>query len=60
MLNNETSKGPVSAVKAKQINIRLTGGQERLMRQHCVRQDVTTQQAVIEAIALLIDGFKDA
>ena len=43
--------------KAKQINIRLTAEQERLLRQHCVRERVTLRDVVIDALAHRIDGF---
>jgi hypothetical protein len=44
--------------KGKQINIRLTAEQDRLLRQHCVRQRVTLRDVVVDALARQIDGFQ--
>ena len=43
--------------KAKQINIRLTAEQERLLRQHCVRARVSLRDVVVEALRKEISGF---
>lgn len=48
-----------SAIKAKQINVRLTAEQDRLLKQHCNRSSFSTQQAVIAALAAQIPGFDD-
>lgn len=44
-------------VKTRQINVRVTAEQDRLLKQYCVRNGVTTQDAVIKALQCLIDGF---
>ena len=54
--NSQTNKDQPDT-KAKQINIRLIAEQERLLRQHCVRERVTTQTAVTNALKKFIDGF---
>ena len=43
--------------KSKQINIRLTPEQETLLRQYCVRNGLSTAEAVIAMIARVIPGF---
>ena len=53
----EATTNATHAAKAKQINIRLTAEQERLLRQHCNRNDQSTQEAVTEALRRVIDGF---
>ena len=45
------------AAKDKQINIRLTAEQDRLLKQHCIRQGLTTQTALVNALKQIIDGF---
>lgn len=45
------------AIKAKQVNIRLTAEQDRLLKQYCVQKNLTTQAAMIKALQGLIDGF---
>lgn len=46
--------------KSKQATVRLTNGQDRLLRQHRVRAGLTTQQIVIAALANVIEGFDKA
>ena len=54
----DLSSIPVSpAPKSKQVNARLTPGQETALRQHCVRNGLSTQAAIIAALTALIDGF---
>ena len=43
--------------KVAQINIRLTAEQQRLFKQHCNRNGMNTQAAVVEALKRVIDGF---
>lgn len=43
--------------KIAQINVRLTAEQQRLLRQHCNRTGITTQEAVIDALKRVIEGF---
>lgn len=57
MLMDVTSKAGAPPAKAKQINIRLTAEQERLLRQHCVRERVSVQDAVLEALRRAIPGL---
>lgn len=57
MLMDMTSKSATPPEKAKQINTRLTAAQERLLRQHCVRERVTVQEVVVDALARALDGF---
>ena len=52
--SNETSAKPI---KAKQVNIRLTPEQDRLLKQYCNRAGVTTQAAIIGALKQVIEGF---
>lgn len=55
-----TTSDTKQPVKVRQINIRLTPEQDRLLKQYCVRNGVTTQQAVIQALEGLIAGFQQA
>lgn len=48
---------PTAAPKTKQVNIRVTDAQAALLRQHCNRNNVSTQEAVIAALRTMIDGF---
>ena len=52
-----TSDRTKEPTKVRQINIRITAEQDRLLKQYCVRHDVTTHDAVIKALQGLIDGF---
>lgn len=55
MVQAEDSK--LQAIKAKQVNIRLTAEQDRLLEQHCNRTGMTTQAAIIDALRKEIMGF---
>jgi hypothetical protein len=44
-------------IKARQINVRITAEQDRLLKQYCVRNSLTTQIAVIQALQGIIPGF---
>ena len=57
MRTETATSDAAQAAKAKQINVRLTAEQERLLRQHCVRARVSPQAVVIEALARTVDGF---
>jgi hypothetical protein len=48
---------PSSAPNVKHLSIRLNAEQAKLFTQHCVRARITTQQATIEALAAMIEGF---
>lgn len=48
------------APKTKQINVRLTEAQVALLRQHCIRGSVSTQEAILAALSALIPGFHAA
>ena len=52
-----TNDSKLQPVKARQINVRITAEQDRLLKQYCVRNGVTTQEAVVQALHGLIDGF---
>ena len=52
-----TNDGKLQPVKARQINVRITAEQDRLLKQYCVRNGVTTQEAVMQALHSLINGF---
>jgi hypothetical protein len=43
--------------KSKQANVRLTEEQARLLRQHCVRTGLSTQDAIVAALRRVIEGF---
>ena len=55
---SDSKEKPAVAVKAKQANIRLTSEQERLLKIYCVRTGMTTQSAIIYALAQMIEGFE--
>lgn len=57
MFTDTTGGQAAQSAKAKQINIRLTAEQERMLRQHCVRERVTVQDLVIEALKKAMPGF---
>ena len=57
MLKDVTSKAGAAPAKAKQINIRLTAEQDRRLRQHCVRERVSVQEAVLVALKQTIPGL---
>lgn len=52
-----TDNSKAQAIKAKQVNIRLTAEQDRLLKQHCNRTGMTTQAAIIDALKRVIEGF---
>ena len=54
----DAKEKPPAAVKVKQANVRLTAEQERLLKVYCVRTGMTTQSAIIDALARVIDGFQ--
>jgi hypothetical protein len=56
MSQTEDSK-PAAAIKEKQANIQLTVEQDHLLKQYCVRNKATIQEAIIKSIRLLIPGF---
>ena len=56
----EVVNDPKQPIKVRQINVRVTAEQGQLLKQYCVRNGVTTQQAVIQALQGLIDGFPQA
>lgn len=43
--------------KSKQANVRLTDEQARLLRQHCIRSGLSTQEAIVAALKRVIEGF---
>jgi hypothetical protein len=43
--------------KTKQINVRLTAAQEAALKRFCLQGGISTQAAVLEALAGLIHGF---
>lgn len=45
--------------KTKQAHVRLTAEQERLLRQYCIRNRVSTSDAIVGALAIKIDGFDE-
>lgn len=54
----ETNGGNlVQQTKTRQVNIRITAEQDRLLKQHCNRSGVTTQAAIIDALKRVIEGF---
>ena len=57
MFTRTTGGQAAQTGKAKQINVRLTAEQERLLRQHCVRERVTMQEVVVEALKKAMPGF---
>ena len=54
MITTDDTKQPI---KARQINIRITAEQDRLLKQYCIRHGVKTQAAVTKALQDLIPGF---
>ena len=46
-------------VKSKQINVRITAAQERLLKQYWVRTGVSTNTVVMAALCAMIEGFEN-
>ena len=46
--------------KSKQINVRITAAQERLLKQYCVRAGVNRNTVVLAALCAMIEGFENA
>ena len=44
-------------IKSKQANVRLTDEQAGLLRQHCIRAGLSTQEAIVAALKHVIGGF---
>ena len=57
---DSTRDNDVSPVKSKQINVRITAAQDRLLKQYCVRTGVTTNTVILAALRAMIEGFEDA
>lgn len=54
MMMVEVKEAPT---KSKQANVRLTDEQARLLRQHCIRSGLSTQEAIVAALKRVIEGF---
>ena len=52
-----TTDSKQQPIKARQINVRVTAEQDLLLKQYCVRNDVTTASCSHQSAAGLIDGF---
>lgn len=46
-------------VKSRQVNVRITPGQEAALKRFCVKNGITMQAAMAQALAGLIEGFND-
>ena len=46
--------------KTRQINVRLTEHQDRLLKQYCVRHGLSTNTVVLAALCAMIQGFEVA
>lgn len=44
-------------VKSKQANVRLTPAQDAALKRFCVKNGITTQVAIVRALAAAIDDF---
>lgn len=53
----QTENNKPQPIKTRQIAIRLTAEQDLMLKQHCVKNGVNTQQAVLQALQGLIAGF---
>lgn len=58
-MKDDTSAGSASApaTKLKQANVRLTAHQALLLKQHCNRAGMTTQEVIIDALKRVIPGL---
>ena len=44
--------------KTRQVNVRLTDHQERVLKQYCVRHGHSTNTVVLAALCAMIEGFE--
>ena len=47
-------------LKSKQINVRITAAQDRILKQYCVRTGVSANTVILAALCAMIEGFEDA
>lgn len=47
------------AIKARQVNVRMTAEQERRLKQYCVKHGLTTNTVVLAALCAMIEGFEN-
>ena len=47
-------------MKSKQINVRITAEQDRMLRQYCVRTGVSANTVILAALCAMIEGFEYA
>ena len=46
--------------KTRQVNIRITAEQDRMLKQYCVRHGLSTNTVVLAALCAMIEGFEVA
>lgn len=57
----ETTDGNLpQQTKTRQVNVRITAEQDRLLKQYCVRHGHSTNTVVLAALCAMIEGFEVA
>ena len=55
----ETTDGNLpQQTKTRQVNVRITAEQDRLLKQYCVRHGHSTTTVVLAALCAMIEGFE--
>lgn len=47
------------AIKARQVNVRMTAEQERRLKQYSAKHGLTTNTVVLAALCAMIEGFEN-